>query len=59
MPYKVIMTIKGNTRVGKFCKTNKAEFVVETAGRFLEEEIVLLLKNANPCLVKKDRGSLI
>ena len=31
MPYKVIMTIKGNTRVGKFCKTNKAEFVVETA----------------------------
>lgn len=47
------MTIKGNTRVGKFCKTNMAEFVVETVDAFLEEEIVLLLKNANPCLVKK------
>ena len=53
MTYKVIMTIKGNTRVRKFCKTNMAEFVVETVDAFLEEEIVLLLKNANPCLVKK------
>ena len=30
-----------------------AEVVVETVDAFLEEGIVLLLKNANPCLEKK------